>query len=105
MIITKSEPFSDKNKTLKNKIALESLAMDLKRVALSYHRNSIIMARRFYEEALKRQKEIDTTSVKPYIKNILEKINQLQNYNNDRIAEDSLLFSILLQNYTQKTSL
>ncbi len=90
---------------MNNKIALESLVMDLKRVAIGYHRNSFTMAKKFYEEALKRKNEVDMTSVKPYIRNILESIESLQDHLPGDIAEEALLFSILLQNYTKKNSL
>lgn len=90
---------------MNNKIALESLAMDLKRVALGYHRNSLIMAKRFYEEALARKKEIDTTSLKPYVRELLNKIDLLQSNENAIIADDALMLSTLLQNYTRTYSL
>ena len=44
---------------MKNKIALESMAMDLKRAALGYHNNSLKMAERFHQEALERKREIN----------------------------------------------
>ena len=47
----------------KNKIALGSLAMDLKRVALGYYRNSTKVAEIFMEEALKRKKELNLNLV------------------------------------------
>ncbi|MDO8570329.1 MAG: hypothetical protein Q7R97_01980 [Candidatus Daviesbacteria bacterium] len=54
MIITKTEPF-----TKYQKLIVESLAMDLKRVALGLYRGSNIMADRFKEEALKRSQELE----------------------------------------------
>ncbi|HRN70552.1 MAG TPA: hypothetical protein PLS49_05190 [Candidatus Woesebacteria bacterium] len=87
---------------MKTKIAMESLAMDLKRVALGYHRGSEKMAIRFSEEAIKRKKEIEYSEVKSYIQKLLNKIEIiLKQKNKDQIAEDSLLMSILIQNYTQ----
>lgn len=87
---------------MNNKIALESLVMDLKRVALGYHRNSLGMAQRFYEEALERKKEIDKDSLKPYVRKLLNSIDSLQ-YQNDKdiIAENALMLSTLLQNYVR----
>lgn len=83
-----------------NKIALESLIMDLKRVALGYHRGSMVMAKRFSEESLKRKQEIDQAQVKPYIRSILNQLEHLfQNENISKISEDALMFSTLLQNY------
>ena len=90
---------------MNNKIALESLAMDLKRVALGYHRNSLSMATCFYGEAMKRKNEIDSSSLKPYVRKLLDKIESLQNGSSAEIAEEALMISILLQNYTQKFSL
>lgn len=95
MIITKAE---QKNK---NKIALESLSMDLKRVAIGYQRESLAMAERFYKEALLRKSEVDTSAVKPYIKTVLDKIESLQNQNHEELAENALVFSILIQNYSR----
>ena len=80
-------------------IALSSLALDLKRVALVYHRGSTTMADRFLEEALNRKKEIDTSSIKPYLQKILLKIEDISFENeNLRKAEDALLYSIIFQN-------
>ena len=88
---------------MNNKLVLESLVMDLKRVAVGYHRGSITMAKRFSEEALKREQEIDKSRVKPYIKKILQEIDQiLHGKDEQKIAEDTLMISTLLQNYTQK---
>lgn len=78
-----------------NKFILESLASDLKRVALGLHRGSDAMAQRFLDEALKRKDEVEIEEVAPYIKNILSSLNK----NID--AENALMFSTLLQNYTQ----
>ncbi len=79
----------------KNKYILESLASDLKRVALGKYRGSNSMAKRFLTEALKRKKEIDMEKIAPYIKRIIKKINTRIN------EEDALMYSTLLQNYTR----
>lgn len=80
---------------MKNKFILESLASDLKRVAMGLHRNSNLMAGRFIDEALKRKAEVDTKKVAPYIQGILK------NLNNNIDADDALMYSTLIQNYTQ----
>lgn len=80
---------------MNNQFILESLASDLKRVALGLHRGSNTMAQRFLDEALKRKKEIKIKDVAPYIKNLLNKIDETIN------AEEALMFSTLIQNYTQ----
>lgn len=88
---------------MNNKNALESLAMDLKRVAIGYHRGSPGMAKRFTEEAMKRRKEVDENEVKSYVKTLLQRLDDLFRDNDQqRISEDSLMISTLLQNYTQK---
>lgn len=85
------------------KIAIESLSMDLLRVALGYHRGSIGMAKRFSEEALKRVDEIDLTQTKPYFVKIIKKLPSiLTNQDKSKIAEDTLLYSILCKNYAKK---
>ncbi len=83
----------------KNYIALSSLAMDLKRIAMGYHNGSIPMTKRFFTEALKRKKEIDQKSLKPYLKKLLGKLDGLTSQkDNQKIAEDALMYSILFQN-------
>lgn len=81
-----------------NQIAISSLAMDLKRVALGYHRGSQETAQRFAQEALKRKEEI--TDAPPYLKKILESLPQiLSQKDKERLAEDTLMYSTLFQNY------
>ena len=82
--------------SMKNKYVLESLASDLKRVALGKHRGSNKMAIRFLQEALKRKKEVEMKTVATYIRNLLN------NLNNDINAEDALMYSTLIQNYARK---
>ena len=81
------------------KIALSSLALDLRRVALGYHRHSKEMAERFFDEALKRKEEIDKSQVKPYINNLLLKLESLKLEKRDEDkAENALMYSTLFQN-------
>ena len=85
------------------KIAIESLSMDLLRIALGYHRGSNKMAKRFSEEALKRINEIDSSKLKPYLANILKKLPPiLLNRDKERVAEDTLMYSIICKNYAKK---
>ena len=85
------------------KITLESLSMDLLRVALGYHRGSTTMAKRFSEEALKRIDEIDAKAIKPYLARILSKLPSiLENSDTTRIAEDTLMYSTICKNYAKK---
>lgn len=82
---------------MNNKIALESLAMDLKRVALGYHRGSTAMAERFYKEAQERIAEINPLEVKTYMQNILREVKNL----GPSASEEALLYSTLIQNYAR----
>lgn len=83
----------------KNQIALSSLAMDLKRAALGYHRDSIGTARRFFQEAIKRREEIDQLSIKPYLRKLLLSIEKAANQEDKKkAAEDLLMYSTILQN-------
>ncbi|MDP3974434.1 MAG: hypothetical protein Q8P65_00410 [bacterium] len=81
---------------MKNKFILESLASDLKRVAIGKQRGSDIMAQRFLKEAIKRKNEVDLKIVAGYIKKLLNNLNK------DINAEDALMYSTLIQNYTRK---
>ena len=88
---------------MNNKIIIESLSMDLLRVALGYHRGSRKMATCFTQEALKRTDEINTHEIKPYFVKVVDSIrNSLQNIKEDRIAEDALMYSTLCKNYARK---
>lgn len=88
---------------MKNKIAIESLSMDLLRVALGYHRDSEKMAKRFSVEAIKRCSEIEKTEVEPYFAKVLDKIKDMfENVDGSRIAEDALMYSIICKNYANK---
>ncbi len=80
---------------MNNKYVLESLASDLKRVALGLHRGSNVMAKRFLDESLKRRDEVEMHLVSPYIQRILSYLDS----NID--AEKALMYSTLIQNYTQ----
>ena len=79
-----------------NKFILESLASDLKRVALVLHRGSNSMAQRFLDEAIKRKREVEMKTVAPYIRELLDGLNK------DIDSEKALMYSTLIQNYTQK---
>lgn len=85
-----------------NKIAIESLSMDLLRVALGYHRGSIKMAERFLKEALKRRSEINKSELEPYFLKVLDKIpSVLSIKDTDVLAENALTYSIICKNYAR----
>ena len=81
---------------MKNKYILESLASDLKRVALGLHRGSNKMAGRFLEESLKRKEELDMNEVAPYLRKFILKVDKKID------ADYALMCSTLIQNYSQK---
>lgn len=83
---------------MSNKYILESLASDLKRVAIGLHRGSNTMAERFLIEALKRKDELDVNEIAPYIKNLLENLNKKIS------SDDALMYSTLIQNYSQRSA-
>jgi len=79
---------------MENKYILDSLASDLKRVALGMHRGSNQMAKRFLKEALRRKDELKQSEVPSYIQNLLNKID------GNLSADYALMCSTLIQNYT-----
>ena len=86
---------------MNDKIVLESLALDLKRVALGLQRGSTIMAKKFTQSALERKKEARVNVV--YMKNVLNKVEQLLNsQDNEKKAEDAVMYSTIILNFTQK---
>lgn len=88
----------------KTRVALESLASDLKRVSIGLQRGSFGMAERFSVEALERKNEVNAQEVKPYIEKVLARLETtLTQENKDRTAEDALTYSIIIQNYCQKS--
>jgi hypothetical protein len=88
---------------MSNKIILGSLAMDLKRMALGYHRGSFSVANRFYSEAIKRKEEIDIKTIKPYVKKLLGNLDSLTvQKDKAKIADNALMYSVLFQNIALK---
>ena len=84
----------------KNNIAIASLSMDLKRVALGYYKGSDKTAVRFSRETLKRRNEVDKKNVEPYIRKILKKLPKiLKQKDKMKLAEDALMYSTIFQNY------
>lgn len=82
-----------------NEALLGALAMDLKRAAMSYYRGSNTTAERFLKEALLRKTEIDTTTIKPYLKKLLADLEKLlHEKEKQKVAEDALMYSTRFQN-------
>lgn len=85
---------------MNNKLALESLVMDLKRVAMSLYNNSEKTANIFIAESLKRNEEIDKSKNPEYINNILLKLPGCFKLKDQMdLAEKALTYSIIIQNY------
>ena len=85
----------------KQKIAISSLAMDLKRVALGFHNGSEKTAQRFAQEALKRGEEISNPP--PYLRKIINTLPRiLSQQDKQKLAEDALMYSTIFQNYVTK---
>jgi hypothetical protein len=81
-----------------DKVVLQSLASDLKRITLSIQRNSLPTARRFNLEAEKWLQE-SKRSADPSLEKLLGKVAlSLKQENNLDKAEDLLMYSTLLQN-------
>jgi hypothetical protein len=84
------------------RLLAESLVMDLKRVALGLHQGSFSMANRFKEEALKRCSELEEQDIDSYLKQLLLRTQDTLRTNTERVAEDTLMYSTLLQNFVLK---
>ena len=77
--------------------------MDLKRAALGYYRGSNIMAERFAKEAKRRKEELQNANIKPYLKNLLSKMDDiLKQKDHKKLAEDALMFNTIFQNAAVK---
>ena len=88
---------------MNNKVVLAALASDLKRVSLGLQRKSFKMADRFCEEALKRKTEVSTGQLHAYIRKVLNSMElSLKSKDMERKAEDVLMYSTLIQNYTTR---
>lgn len=85
---------------MKQKIIIESLAMDLKRVALGLQRGSLGMVKRFKDEAFKRSEELDNQDI--YLNKLVSGMKNSLTQDNDRTAEDALMYSTLFQNFALK---
>ncbi len=78
-----------------NKLVLQSIASDLKRVSQSLQRGSQTTASRFAREALSRKEEVDGSTLAGYVKKLLKDLDQAV-----ADAETAQMYSTLLQNYT-----
>lgn len=83
------------------KVIIESLAMDLHRVAIGMQRGSIAMANRFKEEALQREAELEKYAESDYLKKLLSDSRKVLLTTTPGTHEDILMYSILFQNFAQ----
>lgn len=82
---------------------LGALALDLRRVAQGYYRGSEAMAVRFTQEAKKRKEELKNAKLKPYLRNLLLKMDEVfKQEDHKKLAEDALMYSVLFQNAAVK---
>lgn len=84
------------------KIIIESLSMDLKRVALGFHRGSYAMVNRFKTEAFNRINELEKQQVDNYAMKLINGIKKALSKTDDQMAEDALMYSTLFQNFALK---
>lgn len=84
------------------KIIIESLSMDLKRVALGLHRKSFVMAEKFKQEAFNRCLELENQKVSDYISKLIIKLKSSLQGSSEKVAEDALMYSTLFQNFALK---
>lgn len=89
-----------------SQLKLAALSMDLKRVALSYYGDSLPTAIRFTDESLNKARTIESSQVPKYVKKILVNLEAiLKQGDTQKVAEDALMYSTILQNaalYGQK---
>lgn len=90
---------------MNTRTSIESLAMDLKRMALCLHKNSPSTADVFEKEAWKRKNEVDMGAASTHLIRLLKCVEEVLKMPNseERKAEDALMYSVLLQNYAQKS--
>ena len=87
---------------MNNKLLLQAMAVDLKRVAIGYHSGSVRMADRFLQEVMQRIELLQYSSLSSSMKKLLKKIEKLPKEKNiDKRAEDALLYSTLFLSFSK----
>ena len=82
---------------MNNKIILEALASDLKRVALGLQRGSLAMADKFTQEVQRRKQELKISELPMYLQKLLNNLESaIKN------ADTALMYSTLFQNFSIK---
>lgn len=80
-----------------NKLAIASISLDLKRIALGFHRGSTKTAEKFASEALKRRNDLELSSLPLYIQKLIRNLETATNN-----PDTALMYSTIFQNYSQK---
>lgn len=87
---------------MNNRVLLQAMALDLKRVALGYHSGSIKMAEKFTAETVKRSFLLDKNTLPLAIHKTVNNIqNPDSNSNTQKLADDALMFSNILLSYSR----
>ncbi len=88
---------------MNNKLLLESMALDLKRVALGSYSHSTKMTERFLQEVFKRNDQLDRSSFSSTLIKVLNCMErQLQLKQHQRLADDALMYSTLLLSFSKQ---
>jgi hypothetical protein len=88
---------------MNNKLLLESIALDLKRVAIGTQAHSLKMSERFLQEVFKRRKMLVEAELSEPIKSSLNHMEmKLFDKNSTRLAEDALMFSNIFLSFAKQ---
>lgn len=87
---------------MNQKVIISSLALDLKRIALGLYRGSSATVSIFKAEALKRGGELENSNPNKYLINLWSKTKRTLEKNDEKAAEDTLMYSTLFQNFAVK---
>lgn len=85
------------------KCNVRSLSLDLLRVALGLHRGAYKMAELFSLEAQKRCEDVRDITTQPYIKKLIDDIQNLLQAQKNEDADHFLMYSVLFHNAAQKS--
>ena len=77
-----------------NKLALESISSDLKRISMGLYLKSYTLVDRFAKEALARKSEVQVASLPLYIRKLLSELDSAV-----QDADQALMISTILQNF------
>ena len=84
------------------KMLTQALSMDLLRFALGLHGGSFDMATTFKNQALKLSNSIAEKRPRGYLAKLIKDTQDVLIRDDDKVAEDALMYSVLLQNFALK---